>query len=501
MTIAIPRAGAANRSLITVTIVLASILPSIDATIANVALPSMGGSMSATPEQITWVLTSYIVSAAVMTPLTGWLAARFGRKRIFLVATLGFTIASGLCGLAQNLEEIILFRILQGAMGAPLAPLAQVVILDSYDHEERGPAMAAWSMGMMVAPILGPLLGGYLTQTLDWRWVFLINIPIGLVATAGVIAFIPADRKNPATRLDFTGWAMLSIFLITLQLMLDRGHSQDWFQSTEIVVYALVAAMALYMFVAHMLTTDNPFMSGGLFKDRNLMTAMVVMLVCCIEIFSAMALLPLLMQGTLHYTAELAGLVLAPRGVAAFFSSFLAGLLVGKVDNRLLIIIGLGFFAASFWPLTALSPDMDARLIVVSGLLQGMSNGLIFIPLSTMAYATLAPHLRGEATSLYGLARNLGGSIGISIMVAAHATMIQTAREELTPFVRSDNPLMHPTPAYGWYDMADVSGLMALNSEVTRQATIQAYAGVFALLFVMTLAIMPLVLLLRKPKR
>jgi DHA2 family multidrug resistance protein len=201
MTFATPRAAAADRSLITTTIVLASILPSIDATIANVALPSMGGSMSATPEQITWVLTSYIVSAAVMTPVTGWLANRFGRKRVFLVATLGFTLASGLCGLAQNLGEIILFRILQGAMGAPLGPLAQAVILDTYEYEERGPAMAAWSMGMMVAPILGPLLGGYLTQTLDWRWVFYINVPIGLIATAGVIAFIPADRKNRTTRL------------------------------------------------------------------------------------------------------------------------------------------------------------------------------------------------------------------------------------------------------------------------------------------------------------
>lgn len=501
MTIAIPRPGTSSRALVTVTIVLASILPSIDATIANVALPSMGGSMSATQEQISWVLTSYIVAAAVMTPLTGWLAARFGRKRVFLVATLGFTIASGLCGLAQNLEEIILFRILQGAMGAPLSPLAQAVVLDTYDHEERGPAMAAWSMGMMVAPILGPLLGGYLTQTLDWRWVFLINIPVGLVATAGVLAFIPADRSNAATKLDFTGWAMLSVFLICLQLMLDRGQSKDWFESAEIVVYAVVAAMGLYMFVAHMLTTDNPFMSGGLFKDRNLMTGTIVMLVSCIEIFSAMALLPLLMQGTMHYTAELAGLVLAPRGIAAFVSSFLAGKLVGKLDSRLIIIIGLGFFAASFWPLTALSPDMDSRLIVLSGVLQGMSNGLIFIPLSTMAYATLAPHLRGEATSLYGLARNLGGSIGISIMVAVHATMIQTSREELTPFVRADNPLMHATPAYGWYDLADPAGLMALNAEITRQATIQAYAGVFALLFVTTLAIMPLVLLLRKPRR
>jgi DHA2 family multidrug resistance protein len=501
MTIALPRSGPAARPLITITIVLASILPSIDTTIANVALPSMGGSMSATPEQITWVLTSYIVAAAVMTPLTGWLANRFGRKRIFLVATLGFTIASGLCGVAQNLEEIILFRILQGALGAPLGPLAQAVILDSYEYEERGPAMAAWSMGMMVAPILGPLLGGYLTQTLDWRWVFYINVPIGLIATAGVIAFIPADRKNMTTRLDFTGWAMLSVFLIALQLMLDRGQSRDWFQSTEIVVYALVAVIGLYLFVVHMLTTDNPFISGGLFKDRNLMTGMIVMLVCCIEIFSAMALLPLLMQGTMHYGAELVGLVLAPRGVAAFFSSFLAGMLVGKVDNRLLIVTGLGFFAASFWPLTGLSPDMDSRLIVISGLLQGMSNGLIFIPLSNLSYATLPPQFRGEATSLYGLARNLGGSIGISIMVAVHSTFIQVGREELTPFARADNPLMQATPAYGWYDLADPSGLLALNAEITRQATITAYASVFALLFVMTLAIMPLVLLLRIPKR
>jgi DHA2 family multidrug resistance protein len=501
MTIALSGSGPANRSLITTTIVMASILPSIDATIANVALPSMGGSMSATPEQITWVLTSYIVSAAVMTPLTGWLANRFGRKRIFLVATLGFTIASGFCGLAQNLGEIIAFRILQGALGAPLAPLAQAVILDTYEYEERGPAMAAWSMGMMVAPILGPLLGGYLTQTLDWRWVFYINVPIGLLAAAGVLTFIPADRNHPSTRLDFIGWGLLSLFLVALQLMLDRGQSKDWFEAGEIVVYALLAAMGLYMFVAHIVTTRNPFISISLFRDRNLMTAMVLMLVTCIEIFSAMALLPLMMQSSMRYTASLAGLVLAPRGVAAFFSSYLAGKLVGKVDHRLLIVVGLGFFAASFWPLTGLAPDMDARLIVVSGVLQGMSNGLIFIPLSTMAYATLEPRLRGEATSLYGLARNLGGSIGISIMVAIHTTFIQTAREALTPFARADNPLMRPTPAYGWYDLASPSQLMALNAEIDRQATFSAYASVFSLLFVMTILAAPLVLLLRTPKR
>jgi DHA2 family multidrug resistance protein len=501
MTIALPRIGAPNRSLITTTIVLASILPSIDTTIANVALPNMGGSMSATPEQITWVLTSYIVSAAVITPLSGWLAHRFGRKWIFLTAALGFTIASAACGLAQNLGEIILFRILQGAMGAPLGPLAQAVILDTYEYEERGPAMAAWSMGMMVAPILGPLLGGYLTQTLDWRWVFFINVPIGLVAVAGVWAFVPSDRRNPGTRLDFTGWAFLSLFLIALQLMLDRGQSKDWFESTEIIAYALTAAAGLYMFVTHMLTTDRPFLNSGLFRDRNLMAALLIMTVTCIEIFSAMALLPLLMQSAMHYPAEFAGLVLAPRGIAAFVSSFVAGKLVGRLDHRVMILIGMGFFAASFWPLTAVAPDMDERLIIESGVLQGFSNGLIFIPLSNLAYATLEPRLRGDATSLYGLARNLGGSIGISIMVGVHTTYIQYARDGLTPYVRPDNPLMHAAPGAAWYDLGDPAGLAALNAEISRQATFSAYSGVFGLLFVMTLAIMPLVLFLRKPKR
>jgi DHA2 family multidrug resistance protein len=488
------RAGA-SRGLISASIILATVMPAIDTTIANVALPSMAGSMSASADQITWVLTSYIIGVAVMTPVSGWLAQRFGRKRILIISVIGFTIVSALCGTAHSLGEMIAFRALQGVFGAPMAPLAQAVILDTYELEERGPALAMWAMALMVAPILGPVLGGHLTETLGWRWVFYINLPIGVIAALGVAAFIPEDRADRKTPLDFGGWVFLSIFMVCMQLMLDRGQSQDWFDSPEILTYVIVGAIALHVFVFHNLTTAQPFLPLALFRDPNFMTASLVNMCVGMSIYSAMALLPPLMEGLMAYPAEAAGWALAPRGVGAFISNFVAGRLVGKIDDRAMVCFGLLTFALSFWQMGGLSPDMDSHLIMMSGLVQGLGSGFIFIPITTLAFATLDPSVRVQATGLNTLLRNLGTSLGISLMVTTYTRYAQASHERLAGFTSPDNPM-----ASG-IDFADPQALAALDNEVTRQASAFAYADVFLLLCALSLALMPLVLLLKRPKK
>jgi len=496
-----PAPARADRALISASIILATVMPAIDTTIANVALPRMGGSMSASVDQITWVLTSYIVGVVIMTPISGWLAQRFGRKRIFLISVVGFTIASGLCGAATSLGEMIVFRALQGALGAPMAPLSQAVLLDTYDYEERGPILALWSMSLMVAPILGPVLGGHITETLNWRWVFYINVPIGIIATLGVAAFIPNERRDPTSRLDVVGWAMLSAFVVALQLMLDRGQSAGWFESPEIITYAVLLAIALYLFVIHILTAEQPFLPLALLRDRNLVMTTLVNMAVGLALYSSMALLPPLLQTFMGYPVEMAGWVLAPRGVGALISSFIAGRLVGRFDDRLMIAFGLCTFAVSFLQMSGMSPDMDSRLIVVTGLIQGLGSGFIFIPLTTLGFATIAPHLRSQATGFATLLRNLGTSLGISIMVTLYTRDAQIAHARMAEAASPDNPLMRSSPITPWYDLGDPAGLAALNGEITRQASLAAYASVFHLLFMLSLALTPLVLLLQKPKR
>jgi DHA2 family multidrug resistance protein len=483
-----------SRGLISAAIILATVMPAIDTTIANVALPSMAGTLSASADQITWVLTSYIIGVAVMTPVSGWLAQRFGRKRIFMISVIGFTVASALCGAAQSLEAMIAFRALQGVLGAPMAPLAQAVILDTYNLEERGPALAMWAMALMVAPIAGPVLGGHLTETLNWRWVFYINLPIGVIATLGIAAFIPEDRSERNTPLDFGGWVFLSIFMVCMQLMFDRGQSQDWFASREILTYVIVGAMALHVFVFHTLTSPRPFLPIALFRDPNFMTASLVNMCVGMSIYSAMALLPPLMEGVMAYPAEAAGWALAPRGVGALISNFVAGRLVGKIDDRAMVIFGLCTFALSFWQMSGLSPDMDSHLIMLSGLVQGLGSGFVFIPITTLAFATLDPALRVQATGLNTLLRNLGTSLGISLMVTTYTRYAQASHERLARFAAPDNPMV------AGFGLADSGALAAFNAEVTRQASAFAYADVFLVLCALSLALTPLVLLLKRPQ-
>jgi len=491
---------AKNRWPITISIMLATVMNSLDTTIANVALPHMQGSVSASSDQITWVLTSYIVSAAIMTPLSGWLSDRVGRKRMFLISIGGFTLASMLCGIATTLPEIVIFRVLQGVFGAALIPLSQAVLLDINPPEKHGEAMAIWGAGAILGPILGPALGGWFTEHMSWRWCFYINLPVGILAFLGVLFFISGDRLTKAKRFDFLGFGMLTLFIASFQMVLDRGPSQDWFQSREIWTETILAGVGLWVFVIHTLTTSHPFFDRALLRDRNFVTASIFGFFVGILLFSTMALLPPMMQTLMGYPVLTSGLLSMPRGVGSFCAMFLVGRLIGRVDTRAILFTGLVLSSVALWQMMHFDLAMGEAPFIISGLIQGVGVGLLFVPLSTLAFATIPPHLRPEGSSVYTLIRNLGSSVGISIMNALVVANTQTVHASLAGKVVSSDPVVR-SALPRMFDPATVGGLTALNTEITRQASMVAYVDDFRLMFFITLACMPMLLIMRKPRR
>jgi DHA2 family multidrug resistance protein len=479
---------------------LATVMQVVDTTIVNVALPHVQGSLSATQDQISWVLTSYIVAAAILTPVTGVLADRFGRKRLFASGVIGFTLASMLCGAASSLEQLVLFRCLQGAFGACLVPLSQAVLLDTYPREKHGSAMALWGMGVMVGPILGPTLGGYLTEYYSWRWAFYINLPVGVLAVLGIVAFVPEAKGSAKRGFDFFGFALLSIAIGALQLMLDRGNTLDWFDSTEVVLEAATAALAGYLFLAHMFTADRPFIEPGLFADRNFVAGILLMFTVGVMLLATMALLPPFLQNLLGFPVITAGYVLAPRGLGTMAAMVVVGRLVGKVDTRLLVLTGLALMAWSLHEMTKFNIDVGTREIVYTGVVQGVGLGFIFVPLSTIAFATLAPRYRNEGTAMFSLIRNIGSSVGISLVMTVLGHEVQASHaalsENITPFRTA---LQAPGVPAAW-DLATETGAAALNSEVARQALTIAYVNDFRFMMYLSLLALPLLLVLRSPK-
>ncbi|HVY66777.1 MAG TPA: DHA2 family efflux MFS transporter permease subunit [Gammaproteobacteria bacterium] len=489
----------ANRGMITGSIMLATIMQVVDTTIVNVALPHMQGSMSATQDQISWVLTSYIVMAAIFTPLTGVLGDKLGRKQLFLICVIGFIVASMLCGAATTLEEIVLFRALQGAAGAGLVPLSQAVLLDAYPREKHGSAMALWGMGVMVGPILGPTLGGYLTEYYSWRWAFYINLPVGILAVLGITAFVPDTARTKRGGFDMFGFAMLSLLIGSLQLMLDRGNSQDWFGSPEIVLEATIAGLAMYLFLVHMFTSDKPFIEPGLFADRNFTVGILLMFLVGIMLFSGMALLPPFLQGLLGFPVITAGYVMAPRGLGTMIAMMIVGRLIGRVDARLLILFGLGLMTWSLWEMTQFTAEVGVREIIYTGVIQGVGLGFIFVPLSTVAFATLAPRYRGEGTAMFSLVRNIGSSIGISLVMTVLGRQVQSTHAALAENITPFRTALHAPGVPTFWSSLHGTGLLALNGEVSRQALTLAYVNDFRFMLLMTFMAVPLLLLLRKP--
>jgi DHA2 family multidrug resistance protein len=488
------------RGLITVSIMLATIMQALDTTIANVALPHMQGSMSATQDQISWVLTSYVVAAAIMTPTTGVLAARFGRKRLFAIMVTGFTITSMLCGAATSLTQIVIFRLLQGAFGAGLVPLSQAVLLDTYPRERHGSAMAIWGVGVMVGPILGPTLGGYLTDVYNWRWVFYINLPFGILALLGILSFVPETERSANRGFDFLGFAFLSLAIGSLQMMLDRGQSQDWFSSPEIVIEAVLAILFLYLFLVQMFTAKQPFIEPGLFADRNLVVGLLLIFMVGVILLATLALLPPFLQNLMGFPVQTTGFVLAPRGVGTMIAMIVVGRLIGKIDTRALILLGLTLTAFSLWEMSGFTTEVPISTLVRTGIVQGLGLGFIFVPLSTLTFSTLAPHYRNEGTAMFSLMRNIGSSIGISVVVTLLAQNAQVSHAGIaavmTPFRDTLQQPWLPN-AWNWHTE---SGLAALNAEVTRQALTIAYLNDFTFMMWVTVLSAPLLLLVRPPR-
>ena len=495
-----PRSDSFKRIAITVCVMMATIMQALDTTIANVALPYMQGSLSTTQDQVTWVLTSYIVAAAIMTAPLGWMSARFGRKKLFIVCAAGFTLASMLCGVAQSIEEMVLFRLMQGVFGAAIVPLSQAVMLDAYPIEQRGQAMAVWGMGVMLGPIMGPTLGGWLTEALNWRWVFFVNLPFGILTVLGLSAIMEETPAKRELSFDWLGFLALGTGIGALQLMLDRGESVGWFDSTEILIETAIAIAGFYVFLAHAFTTDRAFIPLEIFLDWNFSVALLLMFIVGVILLATMALVTPYLQNLMGYPVLASGELLGARGIGTLVAMMLVGRLLKSFDPKPLVFLGLALSLWSIWEMVWYAPETSAAWVVVTSIAQGTGLGFIFVPLNSVAFATLPVTVRTDGVALWTLIRNLGSSIGVSIVIAqlVSGTTLMRARmaETLTPFGFG-------LPMSGSSDLIDPAtggGQALLEGMVQREAAIMAYSNDFLVMCAVTLVAFPLLLLLRKPK-
>jgi DHA2 family multidrug resistance protein len=489
-----------RRNMVTICAMTATIMQALDTTIANVALPYMQGTLSASQDQINWVLTSYIVAAAIMTAPVGWIANRFGRKRIFILCSGGFTVASVLCGLAQDINQMVLFRLLQGMFGAALVPLSQAVMLDTYALHERAKAMSIWGMGVMMGPIMGPSLGAWLTETYSWHWVFFVNLPFGVFTVLGLLVFMDETKKNFDLRFDWFGFFALAVGIGALQIALDRGEQLGWLESNEILAEFIVSAAGFYYFFAHSFTTDKPFIQFAIFKDRNFIGGCVFMTVMGLVLFSTMALASPYLQNVIGYPIITAGLLLASRGCGTFVAMMLVGRLMRHIEARTLIITGLGLTGLSLFYMTGWTDQTGVPEIVTLSIVQGFGFGLVFVPLSTVAFLTLPNNLRTDGTSMLTLLRNVASSIGISIVIAQ---LTEGSRRVYAVLSEHINPFNHAL------QMPDVHSIINLTSDkgramadvmVSLQAQIIAFSQDYQMVMLFTLCAIPLAIMIGSTK-
>ncbi len=485
-----------HRLLISIFSMMGTLMQVLDSTIANVALPYMQGSLNTTIDQISWVLTSYVIASAIATAPVGWLSARFGRKNLYLTCMIGFTATSMLCGAAQSLSQMVLFRILQGCFGAALVPLSQATMLDIYPAEKRSQAMAAFGMGVMIGPILGPTLGGYLTDAYDWRWVFYINLPIGIIAVTGLAIFLPRAPRNDGLRFDWTGFTVLAMGVGCFQLMLDRGQTEDWFNSREIVIEAVIAGLGIYLFLVHMFTAQKPFIPPALFKDRYFATATLLMFTTNTVMMASSALIAPYLQNLSGHSVAETGLLMAPRGFGTMAAMLFIARMGGRVDQRKIMAMGLAILGVSMFDMSHWTPDVSGSRIAITMVIQGFSMGCIWNPVTVISFTTLPAHLRGDATAVQSLCRNIGAAIGISVTAFTLARNIQASHAglaaDLTPF----NRLLH----FGGHlaDPATHQGAAILDAMVQRQALIIAYNNDFLMMSIVSIPALLMLLLLRR---
>ena len=489
-----------RRNMVTICAMTATIMQALDTTIANVALPYMQGSLSASQDQINWVLTSYIVAAAIMTAPVGWIANRFGRKRILILCSGGFTIASVLCGLARDIDQMVLFRLLQGVFGAALVPLSQAVMLDSYALHERAKAMAIWGMGVMMGPIMGPSLGAWLTETYSWHWVFFVNLPFGIFTVLGLLVFMDETRKNRDLRFDWFGFLALAVGIGALQIALDRGEQLGWLESNEVIAEIIVSIAGFYYFFAHSLTTATPFIQFAIFKDKNFIGGCVFMAVMGLVLFSTMALASPYLQNVIGYPIITAGLLLATRGCGTFVAMMLIGRMMRYIEARTLIVSGLGLTCLSLFYMTGWTDQTSVPAIVVISIVQGFGFGLVFVPLSTVAFLTLPNHLRTDGTSMLTLMRNVASSIGISVVIAQLTEGSRRAYAVLSEHINPFNHAMQMPDVRAMIDMTTDAGRALADLMVSLQAQIIAFSLDYQMVMIFTLCTIPLAIMIGSTK-
>ncbi|EXJ15375.1 DHA2 family efflux MFS transporter permease subunit [Imhoffiella purpurea] len=492
----LPPLPPSGRLLPAASVMLTTIMAIMDMTIVNVTLPHMMGALGATADQVTWVLTAYIVAEAVTIPLTGWLAGRFGRRRVMLFGIAGFVVASAACGLSESLSQMVIFRLIQGVAGAPLIPLSQGVLVTLFPQEQRGKAMAIWGIGVMLGPILGPTVGGLVTEHLDWRWVFYINLPVGLLNLAMVARSI-RETPRQAAGTDWFGALMMIVGIGSLQTVLDRGNQEGWLDSDFILLLSLVAVSGLALFVWRGLTAKRPIVDLRLFADRNLALASTLMLVFGLALFGTIAIQPLLMERLLGYPVETTGLVMAPRGFGAAFGMLVVARLSGKVDPRWIIATGMVLAGSATWMMSWYSLDIGPGWLIWPGVLQGVGMGSIFVTLSTLAYATLLSSQTDAGAGLYNLSRSIGSSIGVSIAATWYSRFGQADWNRLGGHIDPFNPALHHWLQAQGLTLDSPLAPELLANELSRQSSMLAFTQVFGMIALSFVLMAPLLLLLK----
>jgi MFS transporter, DHA2 family, multidrug resistance protein len=500
-----------NPWIVAIAVMFATFMEVLDTTVVNVSLPHIAGNLSATIDESTWVLTSYLVANAIVLPMTGWLASAFGRKRLLMLSVVGFTASSFLCGLAPTLGMLIVFRILQGATGGALQPLSQAVLLEAFTPKDRGKAMGFWALGIVVAPILGPVLGGWLTDNYSWRWVFYINIPVGIasIVMTKLYIFDPPYLRTELRKVDYWGMGMLVVGIGALQIVLDKGQQEDWFESTFITALAVISVITLVALVVHELTTDDPIVDLRVFKARSYAVGVFLMTVVGFVLYGSMVLLPVMLQTLLGYPPLQAGIAMAPRGMGAFVMMPVTGLMTGRFDPRKLLTVGLMIGGSSLLWLSHLNLEAGYWDIFWPQLIQGIGMSLLFVPLTTVSMDPIPRERMGNATSLFNLMRNIGGSVGI----AATGTMLARDAQSTTALLGANITPFNPAAQTMLAQMKNAfiaagadavtatnRAYAALFGVVQRQATMMSFVTIFQLLGVMFFALVPLVLLMKRPK-
>jgi DHA2 family multidrug resistance protein len=500
-----------NPWIVAIAVMFATFMEVLDTTVVNVSLPHIASSMAATTEEATWGLTSYLVANAIILPMTGWLAQTFGRKRLLMMSTAGFTLASLLCGAAPNLSSLVIFRIIQGATGGALQPLSQAVLLESFKPEDRGRAMGFWGLGIVVAPILGPVVGGWLTENYSWRWVFYINLPFGAASLLMTRTFVfdPPYLRKESKGIDYWGMGLLVVGIGALQYVLDKGQQDDWFSSQAILVLSIVSAIALTALIVQQYRSPNPLVDLKLFKDRTYSVGVFLMTVLGFVLYGSLVLLPVMLQTLFGYTSYEAGKTMVPRGVGSLFMMPAVGILTGFVDPRRLLVIGLAVGGGTLVWLGQLNLHAGYWDIFWPQLLQGLGLALLFVPLTTVSMANVSPERMGYATSLFNLMRNIGGSVGIAVT----ATMLQRERqaigarlgEQISPYdpvTQSMVAQLKGAMIAAGSDAVSATqrAYMLVHGLLLRESSMVAFVWLFRVLGAVFLCMIPLVLLMRRPK-